>query len=353
MAALALAIARAIALILQAIGAVDSLHSFLVLISGGGQALATAKALQTVDNTIISINGDVENPVYGLQALAHLIAAARSDILAAVGTRQSSSLAVILPSPPPAGYGGASASDVWLEPIALAAGTPAGDVLAWSGIAAVNRGGAEDYLAMGIDVGWLVSGEWNNLQLSPDVTLGTIDPTTILVTDASPTAWADRVYPNFSPYSTDSQGRPFFRDQRPGAGWYYTIDMTWDRFREWKQLSLPPSPAAPVWPGLANVALGASLALANGLTVPGPLDGVIVHISSVAPPTGFYPFGATKSFVHVGAVVFFDDNGQGELAQPLGLEQDVICPRTMVVADHAVIRVTSGVVGTIRPWSHV
>lgn len=112
---------------------------------------------------------------------------------------------------------------------------------------------------------------------------------------------------------------------------------------------LPPEP--PVWPGISNVTLGTSLALADGLLVPGPLDGVIVDITAVPYPISFYPFGPIKSFVKVGGIVFVDDNNQGEFAQALALDSGVICPKTMVRADHARLRLQSGTIGTVTPWT--
>jgi hypothetical protein len=53
----------------------------------------------------------------------------------------------------------------------------------------------------------------------------------------------------------------------------------------------------------------------------------------------------------VGAVAFVDDNGQAETVQPLGLDTNVVLPKGMVAADHAYIRLQSGVVGTVQPFT--
>jgi len=81
------------------------------------------------------------------------------------------------------------------------------------------------------------------------------------------------------------------------------------------------------------------------------MDGVIVAISSVTYPVGFYPFGAVKSYTKVGGIIFVDDNGDAELAQPLGLQNNVITPKAILKPSSAILRVTSGVVGTITPWT--
>jgi len=99
------------------------------------------------------------------------------------------------------------------------------------------------------------------------------------------------------------------------------------------------------------VTLGTPLALSDGLTVPGPLDGVLIEITSVPTPISYYPFGTLRSYVHAGGIAFVDDNGQAETTQSIGLAEGVVCPRFMVHADHAIIRLPSGVVGTVTPWT--
>lgn len=110
-------------------------------------------------------------------------------------------------------------------------------------------------------------------------------------------------------------------------------------------------PTAPVWPGLANVTLGATLSLADQMVVPGPLDGVIVSITSVPYPASYYPFGGMPSFVKVGGIGFVDDNGQMEITQPFGPQQEVVCPKSMSAASSANVRLLSGTVGTVTPFT--
>jgi hypothetical protein len=134
-----------------------------------------------------------------------------------------------------------------------------------------------------------------------------------------------------------------------GVTWFCTMSA-----QQFNSLVLTMSGAIslpPVWPGLANATLGGVVALSDGLVVAGPLAGVIVTISAVAPPMSFYPFGAIKSYVRAGAVIFTDDNGDSEFPQPLGPDDQLILCKSMAVADTATFRVTSGVVGTVQPFT--
>jgi hypothetical protein len=108
---------------------------------------------------------------------------------------------------------------------------------------------------------------------------------------------------------------------------------------------------APIWPGLSGVTLGAPVALSDGLVVSGPLSGVLVAITSVPTPISYYPFGTIKSFVRAGALCFTTDNGQSEFPEPFGPDSQVILPKTMTQADSATVRLASGIVGTITPFT--
>jgi hypothetical protein len=112
---------------------------------------------------------------------------------------------------------------------------------------------------------------------------------------------------------------------------------------------IPPS-VSPVWPGLSKVTLGTAVALSDGLSVVGPMDGVIISLSSVPYPQSYYAFGSFKSYTKVGAITFVDDNGQAEFAQSMGMDSGIIVPKTMGQAASVSVRLLSGVVGTIQPW---
>lgn len=106
----------------------------------------------------------------------------------------------------------------------------------------------------------------------------------------------------------------------------------------------------PVWPGLANVTLGSPVALAAGVTITGPLDGVLVSITSVPSYTGLFDFDGDPSYRNVGAITFQSDNGQDELPQTLGFSSAIYCPRQMATASLAKLRTPGAIVGTVTPW---
>jgi hypothetical protein len=111
------------------------------------------------------------------------------------------------------------------------------------------------------------------------------------------------------------------------------------------------SVAAPVWPGLANVTLGSPVALAAGLTITEPMDGVIVELTSVPSVRGFYVFDDLNSFLNVGSLAFISDNGDAEPPQNLGFALAMYCPRSMKQAAAVKLRVGTGVAGTCTPWT--
>lgn len=315
-----------------------------------------------IQTAVLAIANYIIDPVVGLpkvlsnqSALLTAIGIAQNDILTAIANLTNGTTPVSLPPTPPTGYGGGStAAEVWNYSIPAAQFTDAGFLLGMAGLTANKQVLIDSQIAGDVLPGWLVGSNWPIEQIGPDLTLPHIAPTTILATDATPVAWANRVYPLSIAYTADSLGRPVYPDQRSNTGYVYTIDMDILRFSQWKAaLALvAQSAGAPVWPGIANVTLGSTLALADGLNIPGPLDGVILSITAVPSPISYYPFGPLRSYVHVGGLAFVDDNGQAETVQPIGLSANVVCPKAMNRASHAFLRLQSGVVGTITPWIH-
>lgn len=117
------------------------------------------------------------------------------------------------------------------------------------------------------------------------------------------------------------------------------------------QVAAAIQPATPAWPGLANVTLGDSVALSDGLVVTGPMHGLLFTITGYPPGAGKYVFGDVDSWQHTGGVIFCTDNGYYERAESFGLETQILVPRTMEQADSAIVRLNGGWSGTVRPWS--
>jgi hypothetical protein len=111
-----------------------------------------------------------------------------------------------------------------------------------------------------------------------------------------------------------------------------------------------PSSGAPVWPGLANVTLGTSVALVDGLVVDGPLDGVIVDVTTAPTRVGQRVIGGQYFDYNSGEMTFGTDNGYLEPWVYTGFRLAIFTPKTMQQAAHAYFRVLAGAAGTVTPW---
>lgn len=108
---------------------------------------------------------------------------------------------------------------------------------------------------------------------------------------------------------------------------------------------------APIWPGLANVTMGSPVAIATGVTVTTPMQGVLIDITAVPQKQGSFLFDTSTSWRNIGALSFVDDNGQNEFPQTLGFTSAVYLPKCMAVAQAVQLRSSAGVAGTITPFT--
>lgn len=117
-------------------------------------------------------------------------------------------------------------------------------------------------------------------------------------------------------------------------------------------ISIPePAPGyqgAPVWPGVGNATVYQPYNLTDGLTVQGPLHGLLFAITGQPAGAGRYRFGPHNSWTKTGAVIFTSDRGDHERAQQFGLDAHVICPKEMRIASSATLRLNTGWTGTVR-----
>jgi hypothetical protein len=339
--------------ILEILGVMNTLNTFIQTIL----SLLGQPAQQPTLTQVLLAEQNNNGLIVQLGAADQLILTALSNIKTSlanqIGNPQQTGQPVTLPTTPPVGYGPpggpALADAVWGFVNPAYPTYNMADELADAGAFARNLASIsqmphpyQKYVSFHYDY---TTEEVSPPTASPPI----LDPTTILPSDVSILAWATRTEP-FYVWALLNQQVVSYTNTLISDAWWIA-DISQYEFEQWRAGNVGKvTTAAPIWPGLANVTLGVTIALADGLNVPGPLDGVIVHITSVSYPISFYPFGTLKSFVKVGGLVFVDDNGQGEMAQPLGLEDDVVCPRTMVQADHALLRLQTGVVGTITPW---
>jgi hypothetical protein len=106
----------------------------------------------------------------------------------------------------------------------------------------------------------------------------------------------------------------------------------------------------PVWPGLDKVTLGSPVALSEDVTIPGPLDGVLVEITTPPGGLGKFELGGRTWWYRAGHLAFVSDKGEVEPWQYLAWDQGIYTPRTMTRAASAIARVLAGAQGTATPW---
>jgi hypothetical protein len=108
----------------------------------------------------------------------------------------------------------------------------------------------------------------------------------------------------------------------------------------------------PVWPGLDKVTLGTAVALAPGLTITEPMDGVLISITGTEPSfTHWFTYDDLRAYRNVGALVFLTDDGQAENFQPIGFVSAVYCPRSIKRAGAVKVMTGHGLTGTVTPWT--
>lgn len=310
-----------------------------------------------IESTVVATSLNVANPTYGLQASRTAQHAEYLDLVARITAINTAvTPTVTLPTTPPPGYGGLSASAtgdaVWLY--ALPNATP------FTALEAQDTMMSHFYLLGNNNIAYPVNGYPGYAMSGTDIEARAsfagpnqafLDFSTIRATDATVFAWATRVYPT-SPWVADIDNKVFERDSNNHSVLWY-VDLNDLQFRQWKALTTGSvSRTPPVWPGLANVTLGTSVALADQQVVAGPLDGVIVHLTSVPATKTSYSFANTEhDWFRVGAIAFRTDNGQEEPPQLLGFDHAVYCPRSMQHAASALIRLQGAIVGTVQPWT--
>lgn len=339
--------------------AVLALLNYVVSVLLSLLGLTQSRADQITVNKILAILTD---PVDGLNALHGEVATIIADLASiqgdvlGLGAPQQTGSPVTLPTTPPAGYGAPSSSSnaaaVWSF-VSTDEATQMGVIMSalstWlrffrDSMALPARFGS--YEVINFDPFSLIN--------NPNSGVLQINPATILATHTSISAWLNDVYSGFT-WHDNGDGMFWTVGFGTGGNSLLMCTLTPAEFEWFREVAegIPPIPiVAPVWPGLANVTLGASVALAGtGVTVAGPLDGVIVHLTSEPQPLPYYDFNGKISWGKIGAVAFEDDNGDSEEMQLLGFEDAVYVPKSMRQATFCNIRLKSGTLGTVTPWT--
>jgi len=327
------------------------------LVTSGWYLVIQDAAVVTTD-----IHTLLEDPSCGQEAQCTMLSTIISDLatlssdLAALGNPQQTGSPVTLPTTAPPGYGGASASAiataVW--DTANYAGQAMGDTMR---SLVYFFDGINSNLAFPSPTGgpFVISANIGPFNVEPWLFTPDYGLDSILTTDADVGAWLNRVAARGETWSYDSDvelWRTFGLGQPANnTTWYCTVSEI--QFK-WVQAQLAGSTVRvpPIWPGLANVTLGAPVAFGSGpLSVPGPMHGILVSITSVNQPLPHYWYGTSEAWGKLGGLTFVDDNGDSEEYQLFGFVSAVYTPRFMTEATSCQIRNVSGIVGTVTPWT--
>jgi len=316
--------------------------------------------LQTLLTGINQIKAGISTILDDLRALNQEVQILKADnavaadtLLASQSLTQQARNPVKLPVTPPAGYGGGVTGDiaasVWDYRLA-SSDQRAGDALAGVGMEAQARGFANVAAQLGNSPLIAMFGTWDALQSHPyRPNFPYPDVRNILLTDTLLT-WLNREAGHY-PWTMDDTGFAMTDVQDEDSSWRFVCLLSPQEFERLKPgADLPVTGTAPVWPGLAHVTIGSSVALSAGLTLDGPMDGVIVSLTSVPSTRGRYIYDDLTAWLNIGALTFVDDNGQAEIHQPLNFTAQVYCPRSMERAASCKVRAGLGVVGTVTPW---
>lgn len=109
--------------------------------------------------------------------------------------------------------------------------------------------------------------------------------------------------------------------------------------------------APPAWPGEDGVTLGEPAELVDQLELAGPMDGVLVHVTTPPTKTGLRRIGGQLYDYGVGELAFGADNGYIEPWQYLGFRTGLFTPKSMKRASVCYFRVLAGAGGTATPWT--
>lgn len=346
--------------ITQVFGVLTTVLSYISTILGivGTTAQETERLI--IQNIAAAAANTVNSPTYGNHALLTAINGVNDQVIAAATSLTvqivkltDGTTPVSLPVTPPSGYQAPSsadnASDVWhysLSPFDFDAG--------YYLFSAGNAGAYEKFrLWENADQTYFIP-VFNNSIWPAGVSADypTFAPTDILETEDILTCLARQ---NASAVVTwgFEDGGPALLTFSGGSDveqWWTTFDAAGFAFLKAQVWPSTTVNIAPVWPGIANVTLGSPVAITSALTVSGPMDGVIVDITSVAPRFPALAYGGETAYKFIGACSFVSDNGDVEPFQQLGFQTAVYCPSSLKQADSFVLRADPSVVGTVTPW---
>ncbi|WP_174591909.1 hypothetical protein [Methanocella conradii] len=352
-------LAQILQLALRIVGIVERILALIGVIQDDQRILAREHIPYQIESTVVATSLNVANPTYGLQAIETMLADVQAKVDAIYADYQQRNQPVTLPPTPPPGYGVDLASvPLSYEQSSFNAGQPTN---------------LKDGLVMMTLHDWdrAISGIWpmadspifgvtynypiNNLSFAnygaPVEDLSSVQPTDTVK------SWLERVtgltwhdYPLYNVGTTTS----YVWTNEYAAGVVIVCTLTTEQLHQLAGIATTAVATAPVWPGLANVTLGTAVTFGPndlGVTVPGPMDGVLIAITAYPAYKGTFNFAGDVSVRNIGAITFTSDHGQDEFPQLLGFQQAVYCPKSMTRAQSAKLRIVQGTSGTITPWT--
>jgi hypothetical protein len=344
---------RVAAQIAEILGLVNGINTLLKDLFPSGSTVAQETAPFTIQTYVEGTNTYLGSVTNGLPKILADISALQ-DSVNLLGSPQQGTSAVILPTTPPAGYGALNVADtqaaVW-NYILASSGNRAGDALS----NASDLANAMELVGARLPA---ASSPW--LEAWPNWTANYpyqnfdnaiyIDPSTILPTDATILDFLQRV-DSADGWALNAGGMPVcqpFLGSADPTFWYYTMPQA--EFEAWKSGARTKA-QAPIWPGLAGVTLGTPVALVDGLTVAGPIAGVIVEITAARAGLNFALYGTHQSYRYIAQVAFATDDGEVEGFQMISWDKGVYLPKSMAAGGSAIFHVAGGTVGTVTPFT--
>lgn len=343
--------------ILNDLNVITNLLNNLQGLTGGANQLNT---IQTGVSQLLTAAGFIENQniqtQFQLLSLLAKVNQLETTLQAQIGNPQQTFQPVTLPTTPPPGYGGADPSDVasavWLysfPPNDFVAFTPM--IGLWNFLQAIRDTSG---IPLRFSERFLLQGNLFDQANYPWPSSPEINPASIVAADTDRLAWLNRVASAFT-WNHDAITDTYwatFAVPNGGTIWCTLSEQEFLWFRAAAGGIVPGTNAAPVWPGLANVTLGTPVPFTSlPLTIPGPMHGIIVDITSVNQPLPHYWYGAAEAWGKLGGLTFTDDHGDAEEYQLFGFVHAVYSPRFMVEASTCEVRNISGIVGTVTPWT--
>jgi len=328
------------------------------------QQVTLDTVLAAVNATLTQINvvlGDLANGVYGLAALHSQLATFQATtaidftaVLTAIAATQQTGSPVTLPATYPggwsAGIGADSANGVWNTVDAYTGATTLGD-LSNLAVVSINQGAFHTNPGDNGEPFVWIDNLFQTVPLPIGRTFGAKFPANNILSTDTLLTFLNTANPGWTWY-WDDLSHTWATATDPANGttqWYCEIDAV--AFAEIQRSMFSTAALPPVWPGLSGVTIGSPTAIATGVTVVGPMAGVIIQITAVPAKQGQFNFDTAISWRNIGALSFYDDNGEQEFPQTLGFEDCVYLPKSMVVAAGIRLRASAGVAGTITPFT--